>query len=61
VVGRVRRQIAPTFEIVREKVVRIIGRNNLSLPRIDKGKGSTGRTDVYRLPEPVEHQNLTVQ
>ena len=58
---RVRGQIAPAVEIVREKVVGIIRRNNLGVPRIDEGKGPPGRTDVYRLPEPVEHQNLTVQ
>ena len=60
-IGRVLRQIAPAFEVVREKVVRVIRRNNLGVPRIDEGKGPTGRADVYRLPEPVEYQNLTVQ
>ena len=59
--GRIRGKIAPAFEVVREKVVRVIRRNNLGVPRIDEGKGPTGRADVYRLPEPVEYQNLTVQ
>ncbi len=56
-----RRQIAPALEIVREKVVGVIGRNNLGVPRIDERKSPAGRADVYRLPKPVEHQNLTVQ
>jgi len=60
-IGRVRGQIAPAFEVVRRKVVRVIRRNNLSVPSIYERKGAAGRTDVHGLPEPVEHQNLTVQ
>jgi hypothetical protein len=59
--GRICGKTTPAFEIVREKVVRLIRGNNLSVPGIDERKGPTGRADVYRLPEPVEHQNLTVQ
>ena len=59
-VGRVRGQIAPAFEIVRQKIVRLVGRNNLSVTRIHQRKGAAGRADVHRLPEAVEHQNLTV-
>ena len=60
-VGRVRGQIAPAFEVVRRKVVRGIGRNNLGVTRVNEGKGASSRADVHRLPEAVQHQNLTVQ
>ena len=60
-IGRVRGQIAPAFEIVRRKVVRVIRRNNLGVPCVYERKGAASRADVHRLPEPVEHQNLTVQ
>ena len=60
-VGRVRGQIAPTFEVVRRKVVRVIRRNNLGLPCVYQRKGAASGADVHRLPKPVEHQNLTVQ
>ena len=59
--GRVRGQIAPAFEIVRRKVVCVIGRNNLGLPCVYERKGAPSRADVHGLPEPVQHQNLTVQ
>ena len=60
-IGRVRGQIAPAFEIVRRKGVRVIRRNNLGVPCVYERKGAASRTDVHRLPKPVEHQNLTVQ
>ncbi len=60
-IGCVRGQIAPAFEIVRRKVVRVIRRNNLGVPSVYERKGATSRADVHGLPEPVEHQNLTVQ
>jgi hypothetical protein len=59
--GRVRGQIAPAFEIVRRKIVRVIRRNNLRVPCIYERKGAPSRADVHGLPEPVEYQNLTVQ
>ena len=59
-IGRVRGQITPAFEIVRRKVVRVIRRNDLSVSRVYERKGAASRTDVHRLPEPVEYQNLTV-
>jgi hypothetical protein len=31
-IGRVQGQIAPAFEVVRRKVVRVIRRNNLGMP-----------------------------
>ncbi len=60
-IGRVRGQIAPAFEVVRRKVVRVIRRNNLGVPCVYERKGAASGADVHRLPEPVEHQNLTVQ
>jgi hypothetical protein len=59
--GRVRGQIAPAFEIVGGKIIRVIRRNNLGMPRVNERKRAASRADVHRLPEPVEHQNLTVQ
>ena len=60
-IGCVRGQIAPAFEIVRRKVVRVIRRNNLGVPCVYERKGAASRADVDGLPKPVEHQNLTVQ
>ena len=59
--GRVRRQIPPAFEIVSRKVVRVVRRNDLGVPRVYERKGAASRADIHRLPKPVEHQNLTVQ
>ena len=60
-VRRVRRQVAPAFEVVRQKIVCVIRRNNLGMPSVYERKGAASRADVHRLPEPVEHQNLTIQ
>ena len=60
-IGRVRGQIAPAFEIVRGKIGRVIRRNNLGVPRVYERKGAASRADVHCLPKPVEHQHLTVQ
>jgi hypothetical protein len=59
--GRVGGQIAPAFEIVRRKVVRVIRRNNLRVSCVYERKGPASGADVHGLPEPVEYQNLTVQ
>ena len=58
--GRVCRQTAPAFEIMCHEIVRLIGRNNVSVTRINQREGATGGADIHRLPEPVEYQNLTV-
>ena len=60
VVRRVCRQIAPAFEIVRHKIVRLVGRNNVGMTGIDQREGATRRADVNRLPQAVKHQNLIV-
>ena len=61
VVRRVRRQIAPAFEVVRRKIARVIRRNNLGVSCVYEGQGAPCRADVHGLPEPVQYQNLTVQ
>ncbi len=54
VVRRIRRQIAPAFEIVRQKIVRVVvGRDNLGVTRIHQCKRAAGRANVHRLPEAV--------
>jgi len=60
VVRRVCRQIAPAFEIVRHKIVRLVGRNNVGMTGIDQREGATRRADIDRLPQAVKHQNLIV-
>src|SRR4029453_2450984 len=60
VVGRVGGQVAPAFEIMRQKIVCLVGRNNVSVTGVDERKSTTGRADVHRLPQAVEHQHLTV-
>lgn len=59
-IGRVARKIAPTLEIMREEVVRVIAGNNMRMAGINEGERATRRTDIHRLPETVKHQNLTV-
>jgi len=46
---------------VRRKVVRFIRRNNLGVPGVYERKRAASRADVHCLPEPIEHQNLTIQ
>ena len=58
---RSRGKIAPTLKIVRHKIVCPIRRNDVSMAGINQRKRAPGRADVHRLPEPVQHQNLTVQ
>jgi hypothetical protein len=45
---------------VRQEIVRFVGRDDLGVTRIHQRKGAARRADVHRLPEAVEHQNLTV-
>jgi hypothetical protein len=45
---------------VREEIICVIGFDNLRVTRIHQGKGAPGGADVHRLPEAVQHQNLTV-
>ena len=57
---RSRGKIAPALKIVRHKIICVIRRNNVGMAGVNQRKRATGRADVDRLPESVEHQNLTV-
>ncbi len=57
---RGRRKIAPTLKIVRHEIVGSIGRHDMGVPCIDQCEGASRRADVHRLPQAVQHQNLTV-
>ena len=54
------RKIAPTFEIMRQKIVSFVRRDDVGMARIDQRKGASRRADVHRLPQAIEYQNLTV-
>jgi len=58
---RGRGKIAPALEVVRHEIVCLIRRNDLRVTRINQRECAPRRADVNRLPEPVQHQNLTVQ
>ena len=53
-------KIAPTFEIVRQKIARFVRRDDVGMARIDEREGASRRADVHRLPQAIEHQDLTV-
>jgi len=53
--------IEPAREIVGREIILPIGRHNLGVPLIKKRKGTTRRADIDRLPEAIEHQNLSVK
>ena len=59
-IRRVCRQIAPALEIVRHEIVRLILRNNVGVSGVNQREGAPRRADIHRLPETVEHQDLTV-
>ncbi len=54
------RKVAPTFEIVRQKIACFVRRDDVGMARIDQRKGAPSRADVHRLPQAIEHQDLTV-
>ena len=53
-------KIAPAIKVVCEKIVLLIGWNDLGMTRVDQGEGTTRRADVHRLPEAVQDENLTI-
>jgi hypothetical protein len=61
VIGRVAGKIAPAVEIVRQEIICVIGRDDVSVTRINQRKRPAGRADIYRLPKAIQHQDLTVQ
>lgn len=44
------RKIAPTFEIMRQKIVSFVRRDDVGMARIDQREGPPRRADVHRLP-----------
>jgi len=60
VVGRGRGKIAPAIEVVGEKIIGRIGGNDLGVSLVEEREGAAGRADVDRLPEAIEHQDLTI-
>ena len=50
VFGRGYRKIAPTFEIMRQKIAWFVRRDDVGMARIDQRKGAPSRADVHRLP-----------
>jgi len=46
---------------MREEIIRDIRRDDLRVPLIEKRKSAPRRANIYRLPQAVEHQHLTVQ
>lgn len=60
VLRRGRREIAPALEIMRQKIVRFIRGNDLGVAGINQRERAPRRADVDRLPEAIQHQNLTI-
>jgi len=60
VVGRIRGEIAPALEVVRQEITRIIRGNDVRVPGVNQGKRASRSANVHRLPEAIEDQNLTV-
>ena len=54
-------KVEPAREIVRGEIVLLIGRDDLRVSLVEKGKSTTRRADIHRLPKAIEHQNLTVK
>jgi hypothetical protein len=46
---------------VSQEIIFLIGGHDLRVSGIDQGKGASRRANVDRLPETVEHQDLTIQ
>jgi hypothetical protein len=60
VVGRGGGEIAPAVEVMGEEIVFVIGGNHVGVARVNKCERAPRRADVDRLPEAIQHQNLTV-
>ena len=59
--GRECGEVEPAIEVVGEEVILRVGRNDLCVPLIQQRKGTPRRTDVDRLPQAVQDQNLAVE
>ena len=53
-------KIAPTLEIVSQKIVGFIRGDDLGVACINQREGAPGRADVHRLPQAIKDQNVTV-
>ena len=60
VIGRGGGEVAPTVEVMRQEIVFVVGGNHVSMSRVNKRERAPRRADVDRLPEAIQHQNLTV-
>ena len=60
VIGRGGGEVAPTVEIMRQEIVFVIGGNHVGMARVNERERAPRRADVDRLPEAIQHQNLTV-
>ena len=58
---RRRGKIAPAIEIVCQEIIGLVGRDDVRVAGIDKGKRAPGRADIHGLPEAVQNQNLAVK
>jgi hypothetical protein len=54
-------EIAPAIEVVGSEVVLLISPDDLGMTLVEKSEGTTRRTNVHRLPQAVENQNLIVE
>jgi len=43
------------------EIILLIRPDDLGVPLIKQGKGTTSGADIDRLPEPIKNQNLTVE
>jgi hypothetical protein len=57
---RSRGKIAPALKIVRHEIIGFIRRNNVGMAGVYQRKRAPSRADIDRLPETIQHQNLTV-
>ena len=60
VVRRGRGEIPPAVEVMRQEIVFRVGRDDMSVSSVDERKRPARRTDVDRLPQAIQHQDLTV-
>ena len=59
-VGRVGGKVAPAFKIVGQEIIRVIRGNDVRMSGVNERERAARAADVDRLPEAVQHQNLTV-
>jgi len=60
VVRRSRGEIPPAVEIMRQEIVFRVRRDDMGVSGVDERKRAARRADVDRLPQAIQHQDLTV-